>query len=64
MHLLPLKVHSQSEPNGYLDHKGADWLHNPCRLGGPQRFRAGNNIRSGPQMGELATSPVLSWGSP
>ena len=22
-------------------HKGAGWLHNPCYLGHPQRFRAG-----------------------
>ena len=22
-------------------HKWARWLHNPCRLGGPHRFRAG-----------------------
>ena len=26
-------------------------LHNPCRLGGPQHFNAGDRIRSGPQMG-------------
>ena len=23
-----------------MAHKWARWLHNPCRLGGPQRFRA------------------------
>ena len=28
-------------------HKWARWLHNPCRLGGPHRFRAGGRIRSG-----------------
>ena len=27
--------------------------HNPCRLGGPQCFRAGDKIRSGPQMATL-----------
>ena len=37
-------------------HKWADWLHHPCRMGGPQRFRAGNKIRRGPQVGGLATS--------
>ena len=26
-------------------HKWAGWLHNPCHLGGPQRFRAGDKIR-------------------
>ena len=29
-------------------HKWANWLHKPCRLGGPQRFKAGDKIRSGP----------------
>ena len=35
-------------------HKWARWLHNPCRLGGPHRFRAGGKIRSGPQVGKVA----------
>ena len=26
-----------------VDHKWAQWLHNPCRPGGPQHFRAGDN---------------------
>ena len=36
-------------------HKWARWLHNPCRLGGPHRFRTGGRIRSGPQVGKVAT---------
>ena len=36
-------------------HKWARWLHNPCRLGGPHRFRAGGRIRGGPQVGKVAT---------
>ena len=28
-------------------HLWARWLHNPCRLGDPHRFRAGGRIRSG-----------------
>ena len=36
-------------------HKWAGWLHNPCRLGGPHRFRAGGRIRIGPQVGWAAT---------
>ena len=36
-------------------HKWARWLHNPCSLGGPHRFRAGVIIRSGPQVGKVAT---------
>ena len=36
-------------------HKWARWLHNPCRLGGPHRLRAGGRIRGGPQVGKVAT---------
>ena len=36
-------------------HKWARWLHNRCRPGGPHRFRAGGRIRSGPQVGKVAT---------
>ena len=36
-------------------HKWARWLHNPCRPGGPHRFRAGGKIRSGPEVGKVAT---------
>ena len=36
-------------------HKWARWLHNPCCLGDPHRFRAGGRIRGGPQVGEVAT---------
>ena len=36
-------------------HKWARWLHNPCRLRGPHRFKAGGKIRSGPQVGKVAT---------
>ena len=38
-----------------MAHKWARWLHNPCRLGGPLRFRSGGKIRSGPQVGKVAT---------
>ena len=36
-------------------HKWVRWLHNPCRLRGPHCFRAGGRIRSGPQVGKVAT---------
>ena len=36
-------------------HKWARWLHNPLRLGDTHRFRAGGRIRSGPQVGRVAT---------
>ena len=45
-------------------HKWANWLHHPYRIGEPHRFRAGNKIRSGPQVGKLATSPLPYRGSP
>ena len=45
-------------------HKWARWLHRPCSLGDPHRFKAGGKIRSGPQDGRWATSPLLYWGSP
>ena len=44
--------------------KWANWLPHPCRLGDPRRFRAGGKIRSGPQVGKLATSPLPYRGSP
>ena len=45
-------------------HKWARWLHHPCRLGDPHRFRAGGKIKSGPQVGKVATSPLPPRGSP
>ena len=40
--------------------KWADWLHNPCCRGGPQHFRAGDKISSGPQVGVFLLSFLLS----
>ena len=45
-------------------HLWAKWLRHPCRLGDPQRFRAGRKIKSAPQVGKVATSPLPSRGSP
>ena len=45
-------------------HKWAKWLPHPCRIGDPHRCRAGRKIRSGPQVGKVATSPVPCRGSP
>ena len=36
-------------------HLSARWLHNPCRLGDSLRYSAGDKIRSGPQVGKVAT---------
>ena len=46
---------SQQGAESEVAHKWARWLHNPCRLGGPHRFRAGGRMRSGPQVGLVAT---------
>ena len=47
-----------------LAHLWAKWLRHPCRLGDPHRCRAGGKIRSGPQVGKVATSPLPSRGTP
>ena len=38
----------------------ADWLHTSCRLGGPQRFKAGETIRSGPPVSALAVWATMA----
>ena len=45
-------------------HLWANWLRHPCRIGEPHRCRAGGKIRSGPQVGKVATSPLPYRGSP
>ena len=55
-------LHSREESE--VAHKWAKWLPHPCRIGDPHRFRAGGRIRSGPQVGEIATSPLPYPGSP
>ena len=48
-------------------HKWAGWLHNPCGVGGPQHFRAGETIRSGsnqkwPKKGSGGYITAAAWG--
>ena len=50
--------------NSNVAHQWAKWLRHPFRLGDPNRVRAGGKIRSGPQVGKVATSPLLSRGCP
>ena len=40
----------------------ADLLHHPCCLAGPQHFRAGDKIGSGPHVRGLGTSHLPSGG--
>ena len=56
---------SQRGKKSAMAHKWDAWLQNPCRLPGPRRFRAASRgpqpfraedkIRSGPQVGRVAT---------
>ena len=46
---------SERGTNSTKAHKWARWLHNPCRLGEPLRFKAGDKIKSGPLVGKVAT---------
>ena len=55
---------SQRGAESEVAHKWAKWLPHPCRIGDPHRFRAGGRIRSGPQVGKMATSPLPYRGSP
>ena len=55
---------SQQGEKSEVAHNWAKWLRHPCRLGDPHRLRAGGKIRSGPQVGKVATSPLPSRGSP
>ena len=45
-------------------HKWCGRQHNPCRLGGPQRFKAGDKISRGPQVGPGGYITPAAWGSP
>ena len=47
--------HSDRGSESEVAHKWARWLHDPCRLGGPHRFGAGGRIKSGAQVGKVAT---------
>ena len=55
---------SEQGAKSEVAHLWAKWLCHPCRLGDPHRFRAGGKIKSGPQVGKVATSPLPSRGSP
>ena len=45
---------SQRGAESELAHKCPRWLHNPCRVGGPRRFRARGIIRGSLQVGRVA----------
>ena len=45
-------------------HKWVRWLHNPCRLGGPHRFRAGGQNQKWPTSGQGGYITPTAWGVP
>ena len=59
---IPTAAERGAKPE--VAHKWAKWLPHPCHIGEPHRCRAGGKIRSGPQVGEMATSPLLYRGAP
>ena len=49
----PLQGGTESE----VAEKWTRWLHNPCRLGDPFRFTAGDQIKGGPQVARWLNNP-------
>ena len=60
---LGLPAASERVAKSEVAYKWARWLHNPCRLRGSHRFVAGGKIKSGPQVGHMATKHLPPWGS-
>ena len=52
---LGIPTASKRGAKSEVAHKWPRWLHHPCSLGDPHRFRARGEIRSGPQVGKVAT---------
>ena len=50
---VPIACKRGGEPS--VAHKWVDWLQNTCCLGDSQRFKTGDKISSGPQVGGLPT---------
>ena len=55
---------SEAGEKSEVAQKWANWLRHLCRLGNPHRFGSRGEIRSGPQVGKVATSPLPSRRSP
>ena len=47
-----------------MAHKLARWLHNPCRLRGPHRFKAGGQNQKWPTSGQGGYITPAAWGPP
>ena len=55
---------SQRGAESEVAHKWARWLHHPCRLGGPHRFKAGGQNQNWPTSGQGGYITPAAWGSP
>ena len=55
---------SERRKESQVAHKWDMWLHKPCRMGGPHRFRVVARIGGGTQVGKVATYPLPPGGSP
>ena len=55
--VLGIATASKRGAKSEVAHKWVNWLPHPCRIGDPHLFRAGSKIRSGPQVGKVATHP-------
>ena len=69
MATLPLPLGGSAPlPSGGTEsevaHKWARWLHHPCRLGGPHRFRAGEHNQRWPTSGQGGYMTPAAWGVP
>ena len=54
---------SEQGAESEVAHKWARWLHKPCRLGGPHRFRAGRRIRQWPTPAALGVPTAAEHGA-
>ena len=62
--VMGIPTASERGAKSEVAHKWAKWLPHPCRIGDPPRCRAGGKIRSGQQVGKMATSPLPYRGFP
>ena len=51
-------------PESEVAHKWVRWLHNPCRLGDPHRFKAGGQNHKWPTSGQGDYMTLAAWGIP
>ena len=55
---------SERGAESQVAHRWARWLHNPCRQGGPHRFRAGGQNQRWPTSGQGGYITSAAWGVP